>query len=269
MAARSSRASQSARPPAGAVAMLSCRKSDPDASVRRSGTCWSRSLDLSTSTSVWTWPLVHYADTVACVTISASAAAPHRQPTDVASDCRRRGRDDRRRVQRRRLQDAGRRAAVHRAGAALLGGGADPAAGRPLRCGVRIPRPAAGNGCGSAASRRPVWCCSTWRWCAVLSHAEPAVIAVAVACAPVLISVLGPLLEGRRPDPAAAGRGRGGDRGQRAGRRRRPGRPGRGGLGGGRAALRGRLHPVGAAGVGSAGAVGRVRACGVDRRTRC
>ena len=32
-----------------------------------------------------------------------------------------------------------------------------------------------------------------------VSHAEPAVIAVAVACAPVLISVLGPLLEGRRP----------------------------------------------------------------------
>lgn len=32
-----------------------------------------------------------------------------------------------------------------------------------------------------------------------VGHAEPAVIAVAVACAPVLIGVLGPLLEGRRP----------------------------------------------------------------------
>ena len=32
-----------------------------------------------------------------------------------------------------------------------------------------------------------------------VEHAEPAVIAVAVACAPVLISVIGPLLEGRRP----------------------------------------------------------------------
>lgn len=32
-----------------------------------------------------------------------------------------------------------------------------------------------------------------------VSHAEPAVVAVAVACAPVLISVLGPLLESRRP----------------------------------------------------------------------
>ena len=34
-----------------------------------------------------------------------------------------------------------------------------------------------------------------------VAHAEPAVIAVAVACAPVLISVIGPLLEGRRPTP--------------------------------------------------------------------
>jgi drug/metabolite transporter (DMT)-like permease len=33
-----------------------------------------------------------------------------------------------------------------------------------------------------------------------VAHAEPAVIAVAVACAPVLISVLGPLLESRRPN---------------------------------------------------------------------
>ena len=33
-----------------------------------------------------------------------------------------------------------------------------------------------------------------------VAHAEPAVIAVAVACAPVLISILGPLLEGRRPN---------------------------------------------------------------------
>ena len=32
-----------------------------------------------------------------------------------------------------------------------------------------------------------------------VAHAEPAVIAVAVACAPVLIGVLGPLLESRRP----------------------------------------------------------------------
>lgn len=32
-----------------------------------------------------------------------------------------------------------------------------------------------------------------------VAHAEPAVIAVAVACAPVLISVIGPLLERRRP----------------------------------------------------------------------
>lgn len=32
-----------------------------------------------------------------------------------------------------------------------------------------------------------------------VAHAEPAVIAVAVACAPVFIGVLGPLLEGRRP----------------------------------------------------------------------
>ena len=32
-----------------------------------------------------------------------------------------------------------------------------------------------------------------------VERAEPAVIAVAVACAPVLISVIGPLLEGRRP----------------------------------------------------------------------
>jgi drug/metabolite transporter (DMT)-like permease len=32
-----------------------------------------------------------------------------------------------------------------------------------------------------------------------VAHAEPAVIAVAVACAPVLIGVLGPLLEGGRP----------------------------------------------------------------------
>ncbi len=40
-----------------------------------------------------------------------------------------------------------------------------------------------------------------------VSRAEPAVIAVAVACAPVLIGVFGPLLEGRRPTrrlPAAA-----------------------------------------------------------------
>jgi len=34
-----------------------------------------------------------------------------------------------------------------------------------------------------------------------VAHAEPAVIAVAVACAPVLISVIGPLLEGRHPAP--------------------------------------------------------------------
>jgi drug/metabolite transporter (DMT)-like permease len=32
-----------------------------------------------------------------------------------------------------------------------------------------------------------------------VAHAEPAVIAVAVACAPVLIGVFGPLLEGKRP----------------------------------------------------------------------
>ena len=32
-----------------------------------------------------------------------------------------------------------------------------------------------------------------------VAHAEPAVIAVAVACAPVFIGVLGPLMEGRRP----------------------------------------------------------------------
>ncbi|MFG2616569.1 EamA family transporter [Streptomyces sp. NPDC048507] len=32
-----------------------------------------------------------------------------------------------------------------------------------------------------------------------VAHAEPAVIAVAVACAPVLLGVVGPLLEGRRP----------------------------------------------------------------------
>ncbi|HVW45380.1 MAG TPA: DMT family transporter [Amycolatopsis sp.] len=32
-----------------------------------------------------------------------------------------------------------------------------------------------------------------------VAHAEPAVIAVAVACVPVLLGVLGPLLEGRRP----------------------------------------------------------------------
>lgn len=32
-----------------------------------------------------------------------------------------------------------------------------------------------------------------------VGHAEPAVIAVAVACAPVLIGVIGPLMEGRRP----------------------------------------------------------------------
>ena len=41
-----------------------------------------------------------------------------------------------------------------------------------------------------------------------VAHAEPAVIAVAVACAPVLISILGPLLESRRPNGrllAAAG----------------------------------------------------------------
>lgn len=36
-----------------------------------------------------------------------------------------------------------------------------------------------------------------------VAHAEPAVIAVAVACAPVIIGVVGPLLEGRVPRPRA------------------------------------------------------------------
>jgi drug/metabolite transporter (DMT)-like permease len=36
-----------------------------------------------------------------------------------------------------------------------------------------------------------------------VAHAEPAVIAVAVACAPVLIGLLGPLLEGRVPQPSS------------------------------------------------------------------
>ena len=36
-----------------------------------------------------------------------------------------------------------------------------------------------------------------------VEHAEPAVIAVAISCAPVLLAVLGPLLEGRAPRPRA------------------------------------------------------------------
>ena len=54
-----------------------------------------------------------------------------------------------------------------------------------------------------------------------VAHAEPAVIAVAVACAPVLISVIGPLLEGRKPARAADGGGGRGDGGRRAGGRHR------------------------------------------------
>lgn len=68
------------------------------------------------------------------------------------------------------------------------------------RCaGVRIVRPRGREWlwlCGVAVTGLVLFNVAVVRG---VSHAEPAVIAVAVACAPVLISVLGPLLEGRRP----------------------------------------------------------------------
>jgi len=65
--------------------------------------------------------------------------------------------------------------------------------------GMRVPRPRGREWlwlCGVAAAGLVLFNVAVVRG---VSHAEPAVIAVAVACAPVLIGVFGPLLEGGRP----------------------------------------------------------------------
>ena len=65
--------------------------------------------------------------------------------------------------------------------------------------GIRVPRPRGREWlwlCGVAATGLVLFNVAVVRG---VSHAEPAVIAVAVACAPVLIGVFGPLLEGGRP----------------------------------------------------------------------
>jgi len=67
--------------------------------------------------------------------------------------------------------------------------------------GVRVHRPHGREWCwlvGVAVSGLVVFNVAVVRG---VAHAEPAVIAVAVACAPVLISVIGPFLEGRKPAP--------------------------------------------------------------------
>ena len=65
--------------------------------------------------------------------------------------------------------------------------------------GIRVPRPRGPEWlwlCGVAATGLVLFNVAVVRG---VAHAEPAVIAVAVACAPVLIGVFGPLLEGGRP----------------------------------------------------------------------
>ncbi len=137
MAARSSLASHSARPPVGAASMLSCRKSAPE--PVRVATPWLLVLSTSMGLDLATGPLWPQS--------GGHDHHEHRQPdrrAAVASPRVRGCRNGGGGIQRRRLPHADRRAAVHRAGNSLRGGHRDPAAARPGAGGPGAPPARAG-----------------------------------------------------------------------------------------------------------------------------